>query len=475
MAAAIVMDLNLRVSAGYRAKLAANLSDPLSTRGARPMSLVLRRLPIALTVVLVAHALACPASAQQPARDTGAEIKILERAFDSALLGRSVPFHVYLPPSYGAESSQRYPVVYWLHGSNGSPAVASRIVSRLYDHGFRAGRLPETIVVFPDGLRQSMWVDAESGDSSVESYLVSELVPHIDKTYATISNTTGRLVEGGSMGGYGAARLLFKYPHVFGAASMLSAGPLQARLDPDDAPIVGRQHAAKVLREIYGNDGDYFYQQSPWYLATKIAEAARASVVLRITVGDADPVFPANEAFVAHLESLSIPHQFDVLPGVGHAPRQLFQALAASDAYWDFNAAFLAAANVTYQPVAYPDEPIAEICGAITTDRLTGGLVLQFDRTGRFSGHSFGDVTTTEGERWGFLESIEGAKRGSYLDVTIVSAVEGDLVTREFVWTLRNTALATHRGEYEFADCPPIFDEYLRRARSAVPPAQTTR
>ena len=85
---------------------------------------------------------------------------------------------------------------------------------------------------------------------------------------------------------------------------------------------------------------------------------------------------------------------------------------------------------------------------------------------------TYGDVTSAEGEQWGFLESVEGVERNDSLQVTVVTAVDGDMVTKKHLWTLTETALVTDRGKYDLADCKPVWDEYLRRARSKLPAPQ---
>ncbi|MFK7957350.1 MAG: hypothetical protein AB8B96_14730 [Lysobacterales bacterium] len=147
---------------------------------------------------------------------------------------------------------------------------------------------------------------------------------------------SGRIIEGGSMGVYGAARLGFTYPHIFGAVSMLSAGPLQEILKSSEAPIVGSANAQQVLDQTYGGDPEYFRALSPWELAKQYAAGSNNTLMLRIVVGINDPVHDYNQRFSEHLETLKISHTYQVLPNVGHSPQQLFAALSKSDEYWLF-------------------------------------------------------------------------------------------------------------------------------------------
>lgn len=260
----------------------------------------------------------------------------VEQSIDSEMLGQTVTFHVLLPPSYTEQNNRDFPVVYWLHGTNGDSKRASLLISRLLRPLMQSGQIPEAIVAFPDGMKTSMWVDSADGSVLMERYLIEEFVPAIDQRFRTIPNRDGRLIEGGSMGGYGAARLGLKHHELFGAVSMLSAGPLQPVLDPENAPIVGREHAARMINTVYGGDIDYFRAQSPWQLATEVPEASRSQLQLRLIVGAKDPVLPFNRNFSEHLTNLGIEHTLVVLPGVGHDPRSLFQALPNSEAYVSF-------------------------------------------------------------------------------------------------------------------------------------------
>ena len=174
----------------------------------------------------------------------------------------------------------------------------------------------------------------------MESIVVSELIPHIDAAYRTIASAPGRILEGASMGGYGAARLGLKYPHLFGAISMLNAGPLQEVLDPQSAPTAGVEKAQDTLDRGYGGDQEYFRSQSPIFLAKQNADAVRGKVAIRQLIGEKDPLLENNRRFSEHLTALNIPHAFEVLPGVSHgSPRATFAALGES--YWEFFRVFL--------------------------------------------------------------------------------------------------------------------------------------
>lgn len=280
-----------------------------------------------------------------PTRRTAVESQVQANTLTTERLAAPLTYHLYLPPQYERESERRFPVVYWLHGSRGSSKQASAGVAGMFDDAIRAGTMPPAIVVFPDGLGQSMWVDSKDGKVPMETVLVRELVPHIDTQLRTQATPAARLVEGASMGGYGAARLGLKYPDVFGAASLLSAGPMQEVLDPQTAPIVGAAAAQATLDRVYGGDPMFFRAQSPWALAESTSGQARDALVLRILVGADDGVLDDNRKFSAHLGALGIEHEFLILPDTGHAPAALFGALRDNPSYWAFFRRVLGAAT----------------------------------------------------------------------------------------------------------------------------------
>jgi poly(3-hydroxybutyrate) depolymerase len=162
--------------------------------------------------------------------------------------------------------------------------------------------------------------------------IVKELVPHIDATYRTVATREGRLLDGYSMGGYGAARLGFKYSDLFRAVSIMGGGPLQAELI--QAPRAGRQRAAEVLKQVYGGDQEYFKNVSPRRLAEQNAEAIIKGSLVRQVCGDQDETFGPNRDFHEHLERLKIPHTWTVLPSVDHNPMKTLEALG--DSNWMF-------------------------------------------------------------------------------------------------------------------------------------------
>ncbi|MEW6126607.1 MAG: alpha/beta hydrolase-fold protein [Acidobacteriota bacterium] len=255
------------------------------------------------------------------------------RVFDSAAVKAKVSYHIYTPEIYDKETKQRFPVLYWLHGSGGGLNGVARLVMH-FDTAIREGKIPPMLVVFANGLADSMWCNSKDGRVPMETVVVKELLPRIDADFRTIASREGRLIEGFSMGGYGAARLGFKYPNLFSAISILGGGPLQQEFNVNDTPRANPGEARRLFETVYGNDQEYFKAQSPWVLAEQQVDAARKKLLIRQIIGDRDATLANNRIFDERLTRLKIPHTFTVLAGVPHTAPAVFEALGESN--WQF-------------------------------------------------------------------------------------------------------------------------------------------
>ena len=257
--------------------------------------------------------------------------RVSYRTFESAAVGARVSYHLYTPAAYERDAARRFPVVYWLHGSGGGVQGIPQL-ARVVDEAIEAGDVPPFLVVFVNGLRLGMYVDWKDGRAPLETMIVRELVPHIDATRRTRATREGRLLDGFSMGGYGAARFGFKYPEMFRAVSIMGAGPMQDTLT--HTPRASRKQVDELLQEVYGGDQTIFRAVSPRRLAADNAAVIARDSMVRMVIGSRDETFDNNVAFHDHLVGLGIPHDWIVIEGVGHDPMRLLQAMG--DRHWAF-------------------------------------------------------------------------------------------------------------------------------------------
>ncbi|MBM4108312.1 MAG: esterase family protein [Phycisphaerae bacterium] len=294
-------------------------------------------LPRTLGLACLIAPLACPAPTAQAQWTTPPVTapRLEYRTFQSAAAGTTVSFHVFTPPQYDAQPDRCFPVLYWLHGS-GSATAGIAPMTNWFASAMADGRLRPVIVVFPNGMPFGMYCDAANGSRPLETVIVGELVPHVDATMRTIASREGRIVEGFSMGGYGAGRFGLKYSDRFRAASLLGAGPVQT--DFMNAPWgtgVPPARRAEIFQEVWNSDPAIFYASSPWWLG----EAHRPEIIsnglrVRFAVGESDAMLAPNADLHARLLSLNLPHDWRTYPGVGHDTLALLHAMG--EANWDF-------------------------------------------------------------------------------------------------------------------------------------------
>jgi endo-1,4-beta-xylanase len=228
----------------------------------------------------------------------------------SECMKRDVGYSIYLPPSYET-SKERYPVIYWLHGAGGNETSGSSIAEHL-DKAIASGQARPVIMVFPNGGRRTEYRDWPEQNVLSESMIIRELIPHIDSTYRTDDSPKGRALEGMSMGGNGALKLAFKHPEMFSSVVAYAGSYKRLPLDGYFPGIAAAQQAwIAKLSQWYSPDDDVFE------LAKK--NGGRMSRLrIRFVVGTKDVSMPDSEALHGWLKELALPHEYEILLGVGH-------------------------------------------------------------------------------------------------------------------------------------------------------------
>jgi enterochelin esterase family protein len=158
------------------------------------------------------------------------------------------PVVVYQPPHYDPEGSKRYPALYCLHGYTGD--VAGMVSARPWEHNVvqRCDRLiitqqmPPALLVLVDGFTRlggSQYVKSiHNGDYA--TYVIRDVVGHVDGAYRTVAQEGARAVLGKSSGGFGALHLCMNYPGVFGAFASHSGDSYFRLAHPPAFPYVQR-------------------------------------------------------------------------------------------------------------------------------------------------------------------------------------------------------------------------------------------
>jgi S-formylglutathione hydrolase FrmB len=275
---------------------------------------------------------------------------------------------VYLPPSYATEPARRYPVLYLLHGFDGTDAAWLRgpqyrqlNIAQAMDSLLAAGTVREMIVVMPDAKTRvggSFYTDSPV-TGGWDAFTARELVAAVDARYRTLARPESRGVAGHSMGGFGALVLAMRHGgDVFGAAYALSPcctrvattgswgaawdSLLAVRTDADAARLTFIARANLALAQALSPDPArtplrarllfapaaggravdeavraQWERGSPLGMVAASAGRLRALRGLRLDVGRQDALVPVAEltALDSALTANGVPHVLDTYPG----------------------------------------------------------------------------------------------------------------------------------------------------------------
>ena len=229
------------------------------------------RLLCVLALVLVA---ALPALAQEGSLRY---LKIKSAALEGNLLGDPAEqeLAVYLPPGYDGGTA-RYPVLYLLHGIFGGFTDWTKHwgIQATMDALIRDGA-PPFLIVMPNGANRlggGFYLDSPVS-GKWETFLLSEVIPKIDRELRTIPAAPSRGIAGHSMGGFGAIRLGMRHPEVFG--SLYAMSPCCLDLVDDISygnqawrTAIGFKTSVDLGKALQAND---FYPVAIYALATSLS------------------------------------------------------------------------------------------------------------------------------------------------------------------------------------------------------------
>ena len=124
--------------------------------------------------------------------------------------------YVYLPPGYSPD--KKYPVGFFLHGSNQDEQFFLEQPVELFDRAMACGELPPVIVVAPDGSimgrpsffnSASWWANSRAGN--FEDYLMQDVWNFVMENFSIRPEREAHALLGVSMGGSAAYAHSMKY------------------------------------------------------------------------------------------------------------------------------------------------------------------------------------------------------------------------------------------------------------------------
>jgi S-formylglutathione hydrolase FrmB len=253
-------------------------------------------------------------------------------ALPSKILSRSVPYCVVLPPSFDADKSRHFPILYFLHGlgDNEQFLIHSGLWNLVEDLRDR-GELKNFLIATPAG-GTGFYINARDGKNRYEDFLLQEFFPFIERRFRVVPGRANRAISGVSMGGYGALHLAFAHPQLFSAVSAHSPALIE-KLPSFLGGAAQKSPRARVLGGTFGNPPDpvFWERNSPNSLAHT---ANLASLKIYIDCGSEDEYgFDTGSASLDKiLTSRHIPHEFHLYPG-HHDPAYFAEHIPASLAF----------------------------------------------------------------------------------------------------------------------------------------------
>ena len=259
-----------------------------------------------------------------------AQVRAECRDAPSKILGHAVAYCVILPPSYEADKTRRYPILYFLHGLGGNATQlldsgGLDMVQDLWQHK----QIGEYLIVTPSADR-SFYINSLNGRVRYQTFFLREFLPYIERHYRVIRDRRHRGISGVSMGGYGALRFAFLHPELFGSVSAHSAALVER---PPRANLSSAQDMAisRFLGSAFGLPFDpaYWTRESPFTIVRGRPRPRGLKIYFDCGTNDDFGFYRGAEAFHKLLLARGISHELHLYPG-GHDWTYFAQHLPAS-------------------------------------------------------------------------------------------------------------------------------------------------
>jgi enterochelin esterase family protein len=230
---------------------------------------------------------------------------VARRWYDSPGLEMDRRITIYTPPGY-ENSSEKYPVLYLLHGAGGDEEawISLGRTAQILDNLIAQGKAKPMIVAMPNG---NVIQDAAPGEGSKGFYKPQFMVPKtmdgtyeanftdiikfVESNYRVRADKAHRAIAGLSMGGFHSLHISRYYPNTFDYVGLFSA----AILPNQNANHKVYQNIDKTLKQQMDNGYELYW----------------------IGIGKTDFLYDANTQYRKKLDSLGMEYTYRETDG-GH-------------------------------------------------------------------------------------------------------------------------------------------------------------
>jgi len=230
---------------------------------------------------------------------------VTRRWYDSPGLNMDRCAVIYTPPGY-ENSTEKYPVLYLLHGAGGDEEAwfAHGKATRILDNLIAQGKAKPMIVVMPngnviqdaapgegrDGFVKPQFMIPNTMDGTFEANFM-DIVKFVESNYRVKANKANRAIAGLSMGGFHSFHISRYYPNTFDYVGLFSA----ALMPREDATGKVYSNIDETLKRQMDNGYKLYW----------------------IGIGKADFLYNANKEFRAKLDSMGMKYTY-METGGGH-------------------------------------------------------------------------------------------------------------------------------------------------------------
>ncbi|MBS1802295.1 MAG: hypothetical protein JST28_02960 [Acidobacteria bacterium] len=224
--------------------------------------------------------------------------------FQSAALNRDMPYRVFLPEHIDA--GKKLPVVYLLHGGNGSFRDWSN------DSTVSIYAAKGLILVMPEGEFSYYANAAEKPGERFEDYTFGDLISDVESRFPAANVREKRAIIGISMGGFAALKIALTRPELFCFVGSFSP-PVE--ITHRDFRI-RRWGEWWRIRKIFGPPESEARRSGDPNNLVQHADHG-TTPYLCITAGQNEPLLGPIRSFAGRLTALQFKHEFHLKPG-GH-------------------------------------------------------------------------------------------------------------------------------------------------------------
>jgi len=216
------------------------------------------------------------------------------RKYFSKVIGSWRQLYIYTPPGYDANTNEKYPVLYILHGGGEDETgwATQGKTDLILDNLIASQKAKPMLVVMPDANVGGAAFD-ESVLKTFESELKDIIIPLVEKSYRAETDASHRALAGLSMGGIHTLYTGIKNTDLFSYLGVFSSGWIQSR----QADIAAAQYD---------------------FMKTNAARINSNLKALWISMGGKEDIAYRNcQLMLTKLDELNIKHTYSEYPG-GH-------------------------------------------------------------------------------------------------------------------------------------------------------------